>query len=141
MRTQPELAWAAGAVDGEGCIAIVAVKHKDSVRLQYGLYIAVGNTDPRMPRRLADLFGGNVLVKSARPGNRTMYEWRIFASKAGAVLKELRPYLIVKGEQADVGIAFAETLRRRGSWHTADLRDTRESMRTKIAVLKREEAS
>jgi len=137
MKTQSELGWAAGAVDGEGCIAIRTSRSVRSQRLQYGLYVAVSNTDPRMPSRLAEMFGGNVVLKDARHRQRPIYEWRVFSSKAALILQELRPYLVIKGEQADIAIAFAATLKRTGA-HSQEVREAREQMRRKISVLKTE---
>jgi len=50
MPTEREKAWAAGIIDGEGCIWI------NSNRLM----LEVFNTDIRMPQKLKDLFGGAV---------------------------------------------------------------------------------
>ncbi len=137
MRTQAELGWAAGAVDGEGCIAIRTSPAATSKRPQYGLYLAVSNTDPRMPARLAEMFGGNVVLKDDKHRQRAIYEWRVFSSKAGSILRELRPYLIIKGEQADVAIAFAATLKRVGQ-HSPEVLAARAAMKDRIRVLKTE---
>lgn len=134
-----DLAWAAGAVDGEGCISIRSQRVPNSKFEQYALYISVGNTDIRMPQRLAEMFGGNVINKTRQQERRPVYEWRIFSANAVKVLKMLRPYLVIKGEQADIAIEFGKTLARTGG-HSAEVRAAREQMKARIAVLKREEA-
>lgn len=142
MRTQTELAWAAGAIDGEGCVAIRTSRSANTKRPQYGLYLAVGNTDPRMPQRLAEMFGGAVILKDAKHRRRAMFEWRVFSSKAAAILKEIRPYLVIKGEQADIAIAFGATLRVKGSWkNVGDALEMREEMRRNIRLLKVQEVA
>jgi hypothetical protein len=138
--SQAELGWAAGCVDGEGCISIRREAVSRSGRPQYALYLAVGNTDPRMPRKLHAMFGGSLVHKNARQKQRPLFEWRVFATRAGKVLEVLRPYMVIKGEQADVAIAFAATIRRTGG-HTAEVHAARAIMKERIAVLKYEEVS
>src|SRR5436305_1549913 len=107
-----DLAWAAGCVDGEGCVSIRTQKVGRSARLQFALYLAVSNTDPRMPARFHELFGGSLVNKTGNQVRRPIFEWRVFATNAGRILRMLRPYLVIKGEQADIAIAFADTLKR-----------------------------
>jgi hypothetical protein len=143
--TQTDLAWAAGIVDGEGCISIRrAYVAKDRLgksrtsKPQYALYLAVGNTDPRMPQKLCDMFGGSLVNKTRQQVRRPIFEWRVFASNAGRILAEIRPYLVIKGEQADIALAFAATLKRTGQ-HSAEVHAARAIMKEQIRVLKREE--
>jgi hypothetical protein len=141
MHTQAELGWAAGCVDSEGCIRIGLQKSHLTDLPQHGLYLAVSNTDPRMPRRFAEMFGGNVVNKTRQQKRRPVFEWRVFSTKAASVLQELRPYLYIKGEQADIAISFAATLGGHGRKVPAEVRAERDRMRAHIAVLKREEVS
>jgi hypothetical protein len=135
-----DLAWAAGCVDGEGCISIRQVRAANSRELQFAMYLAVGNTDPRMPLRLRELFGGNVVNKTRQQKRRPVFEWRVFSSKAGRIIAQLRPYLVIKGEQADIALAFAATLKAtRG--RQAEVRAERVLMKERISILKREDVS
>src|SRR5215831_15852914 len=97
--TLSELSYAAGAVDGEGCIQIRILKHKNSVLPQYSLVLSVANCDPRMPREMRRLFGGNIIKREATFRRRPLYEWRIVSKQAARALEAMRPYMIVKGEQ------------------------------------------
>lgn len=113
--------------------------HSKSRLPQYALILAVGNTDIRMCQRLADLFGGKVIAKgSLRNRTKQMWEYRVFSRNAARVIGMIRPYLVVKGEQADVAMAFAETIRRTGG-HTEEVRAARADMKARLKLLKREE--
>lgn len=100
-------AYAAGVVDGEGCIQINATpKHT-------WLAISVANSDPRVCVWLAERYGGKVhqdkpRVRNGKP-TRVMYSWQVGSATAGEFLKAIHPYLVIKKEQADIALAFLVT--------------------------------
>lgn len=106
--TTTDLAWAVGIVDGEGCISLIRIKRYDSygTGVTFDLRLDVANTDPRMPARLKTLFGGSICpnTQDKRPNRRPTWGWHIHGAKAAAVLRAMRPYFCIKGEQADVAI-------------------------------------
>ncbi len=101
--TNVELAWAAGFIDGEGCIGIW--KRKD--RPSYRFHIQVENTDFRPLNKLCSMFGGSVWTSKRVKKFKTLYGWKIEGQKAAQVLNLVFPYLIVKKEQAEVAIEYA----------------------------------
>jgi hypothetical protein len=98
-------AYVAGIIDGEGSISLA--RHFGA--RTYGRYVypvvRVANTD----RRLIDWLEENVPLKAARQYRSAMNErckdvhhigWA--GAQAYALLRILRPFLVLKGEQADV---------------------------------------
>jgi len=91
------VAWAAGFFDGEGYVGIT--RHTTD---GFALQVAVTQVDPRPLGVLRGLFGGSISgVK-----NRAIYQWRLSARAAAPMLKEILPFLRVKGEQAALGLEF-----------------------------------
>ena len=52
-------------------------------------------------------------AKAPRPGHKQAWRWEVWSQKAGAVLVAVRPYLVVKGDQADLLLAFTRQATRR----------------------------
>lgn len=104
-----DLAWAAGIIDGEGCI---------DISLRQGRYaqldVSVVNTDPRLLLRLRELFRGSVHHRphqTSRPRHRMTWRWTIVSRQAETFLRQVRPYLVIKQEQADIALAMRKTMR------------------------------
>lgn len=105
-----DLAWAAGFVDGEGCIQ-TTVRMRSRNRRDYILGLYVGQVDPRPLYRLSELFGGVVYPKSSGPTERRpMFMWRVTGSTAEATLRALLPFLLVKREQADLALQLRDRI-------------------------------
>ena len=97
------LAYAAGLIDGEGCIGIASTTTQS--RTRYWPMLRVTMTNPQPLGRLADLFGGRVLsVKrtSQHPNQAPTATWSLGGSALACVLKALRPLLVVKRGQAEL---------------------------------------
>lgn len=138
--TIAELAWAAGIIDGEGCICVYGrpgrINKKGTHAL--ALIVKVVNTDPRMPHKMQEIFGGNLSTAVERRGNprrRPVMQWMITGKLAGSLLVAIRPYLIVKGEQADVAITYAKTIGRNGPI-APEIHASRQQLREKLVLLK-----
>jgi hypothetical protein len=137
--TETDLAWAAGIVDGEGSIVIESATNS---RKCHVLRVIVANTDPRMPLALRALFGGTVLpTKKQQAHHRQAWSWVVSTAQAHAVLVAIRPYLICKAEQADLGIEFGTTKRKAGQFRLPPgTTEYRESLRDQLKVLRHKEA-
>jgi|SRR5215469_144388 len=92
------IAWAAGFIDGEG--AIMIVKSTRQVALQ--MYVTQKKSEPLL--KLEEMFGGSLEYSD----KRDIYGWRIYGEAATRCLRVIRPYLLVKGEHADIAIEFQE---------------------------------
>lgn len=134
--TQVNWAKLAAFLDGEGCIGIAMTG-----RLRYTPVpvVIVTNTDVRLMAWLQDNFGGNVRVNHHRAGNRRVaYKWEPRYWDVLAILRGVREHLILKNEQAEIGIRLKEMVI--GKWHrgeriTAEIRREREDLADRIHVL------
>jgi hypothetical protein len=93
--------YLAGFVDGEGCISIIRY---GAGRVHY-LRLSVTQLDRRPLDLLRQEYGGSVYRK-VRPGRRDIFEWVVADSTALSALEDLLPHLIVKRDQAVLGIEF-----------------------------------
>ena len=110
MATEVELAWAAGILDGEGCISIILTPPgKYSVTPRHVLHVKVTMGHLPTVERFAVILGNGTVQKHAARSTRTnaSYSYIVQARKADAVLQLLRPYLVTKAEEADVAFEFA----------------------------------
>jgi len=102
-----QIIWAAGFFDGEGCI-VIERRGPDAGVLQ----ISVGQARPEPLARFAALFGGRpprCELSGARlpDGSRKpFWRWSVSSALAGAALRELSPFLVVKREQALAALEF-----------------------------------
>lgn len=98
------LAYLAGFFDGEGCISIARPEGSSYFLLR----CSVANTDLRPLLVLKETFGGSVKGPYQRPRAKAIFNWNIDAAKAEAFLVRILPFLIIKRERAEKGIAFRD---------------------------------
>ncbi len=98
------LGYAAGIVDGEGCIHTRRVKQGGGV--YYYMQVSVTNTNPRLVLFLHQSFGGNIYKHPYEGNCRSIYEWHIFGDVAMLFLKLIRPYIVCKKEEIDVALSM-----------------------------------
>lgn len=115
MNALTDYAWAAGFIDGEGCVHIqrtVGTRCIAANRLTYKLSVSVCGRDRRGIDRYAALLGGRTrrFVKPAYPST-SYYACEFVSDRACAALKLLLPYLVNKVEIARLGIEFHEWYR------------------------------
>jgi len=127
--------YAAGLIDGEGYIGIQETGGSFQVRLKIAM------TDKGKPAldQMARIYGGNITYSKGRGSNRRdVYEWRLTGEKAAHVIRQVKPYLLVKAEAAEVALSFqlmletADKLRNgRRKW-TSDMRIKAKELRRRI---------
>ena len=110
MLTQTDIAWAAGFIDGEGCVS-TPVRMRSRNRRDYSLALYVGQVDPRPLLRLRAYFGGEVVPRTSRNGGRPIFMWRVTGNTAEVALRVLLPFLMVKEEQARLAIALRDRIK------------------------------
>jgi LAGLIDADG endonuclease len=108
MNTRDMTIWAAGFIDGEGCVSIGRAKAKDHNWYSYTLNLAVSQKTEAPLKRLHEMFGGHLFNYKSR--GVVYYRWQHWGPGALAAIKELLPYLFVKREVAEVGIRFQEQM-------------------------------
>ena len=104
--TTEDLAYAAGIIDGEGCILIQKryIKGKSPI---YSLRVAVSVCDECLCIWLFRKFGGTRIRNYHRGfGFKTVYRWDLGGLRAAEFLGQIFPYLVIKVQQAKLGIEF-----------------------------------
>lgn len=104
-----EIDWArlASFIDGEGTITI-----SGKSRGHLNIRMSVSNTDARLMLWLRSNFCGTVTpVESQGPNCKPSFIWTVGTRHGELLLKRIRPYLIMKGEQADIALEFRKTIR------------------------------
>lgn len=107
------LAYAAGLLDGEGCIYIhrTTEETKNGLRYGYSLGVTMKMVDREPIAFMSELFGGRIYDKRVTGTmRRPQYAWRLQGLPALNCLVLMRPYLRSKAAQADLGIAFGERM-------------------------------
>lgn len=105
------LAWAAGVIDGEGCIFIRKSTDKRRKSAVYDLGLKVTMTDENTVKRLFDLFGVGHLTKVNKhnPKWKNGLSWVCRANMSKDVIQKLLPYLQTKYNQALLALDFENT--------------------------------
>lgn len=108
-----DLAWAAGIIDGEGCIQI------NRSQLGHRLVLTVGQSGhatPQMLLRLQELFGGRIYahrnhVKINKDGyeRRPHHVFSVVSFQAEQILRAVQPYVVEKVDQVAIAIEYRET--------------------------------
>lgn len=99
MTNPTERAWAAGFIDGEGCISVVRCTPQGMAREQVQVLLDVAQMKPEPLQYLVALFGGRIRIGGPSKG---IYYWRLYGRKAGVVLQVVLPYLVAKRRQAEL---------------------------------------
>jgi len=100
--------YAAGLIDGEGCILISRQVFDRYVR--YQLRVVMRMTNPAPLIAMQKEYGGSLSLGSAPkdPRHRRTLAWTIVSRDAANLLRRIRPYLLVKGEEADIALEFQD---------------------------------
>lgn len=109
-----DLAWAAGFLDGEGCIQLA--KPSNKVHASTRSVLVHCTQLKREPLdKLAAMFGGNVRPMRLNKQGYQIWQWNV--TRAELVINCLEgvlPYLTSKRAEAEVVLAYAKTVKRRG---------------------------
>jgi hypothetical protein len=104
-------AYAAGLVDGEGCIYVQDSVRKGSGRRAYSATVEIGMAE-KAKSLLTAMQGGT--VKSSRPASdrwAASYAWTVSGTDAERCLERLLPYLVLKKEQARLALLVQQIRR------------------------------
>lgn len=106
-----QLGYAAGLIDGEGCITIG--RHHKTIRgnnfIEYRLEVIVNQTDGGAIDFMYGTFGGYIHKRNSKPNPNYrpfLYRWEIRGEKAMKFLKRIIPFLKIKKQQAELAIQF-----------------------------------
>jgi len=107
-------AYAAGFVDGEGCIAVTRTFVASRERFTYSVAVVVVNRERGVLDWMREQWGGHVVAGSAAGGlSRPSWAWRSpSGTSAETFLVGIRPWLRIKGQQCDNAMSMIEVLKR-----------------------------
>ena len=114
--TLTDWAYAAGFVDGEGCIAVIRSYVPARGHFCYGVTVVVTNRDRQILDWFRDLWSGHVV--SLKPNTkgplvRDAWNWRSpIGQRAQYFLGGIRPWLRIKTKQCDNALEMIELLKR-----------------------------
>ena len=141
MTAKADLAYAAGIIDGEGCIFIGRTWHKRDKRLTHVLQVKVSMIDREALLWLRQNFGyrRKVLIMENRQtrGWNNVYTWHLTGAGAEKFLRKILPYLKVKRQQAKVALRFRELLSLPGIKLAAKNLARREQLCAELKALKK----
>ena len=105
-----ERGYAAGLIDGEGCIQIKRVGNNGKSRNpEYNLQVSINMTDEEPLKFMLGCFGGSIYhTKQHGYGFREVYRWEITRKPAEKFLKQILSFLKNKKKQAELGIRFQQ---------------------------------
>lgn len=102
--TETESAWLAGFLDGEGCFQLWCDRAS-----HYNGVLSASGINRDVLERCREIAGGSVFsvgCLSRGANRRPLYKWMCRRSDVERILTAIRPWLIVKAEQADVLLAL-----------------------------------
>lgn len=110
-------AYLAGIIDGEGSIMLPRTGQNklNDLYVSFSVKVAISNTDLNLLLRLQNDFGG--IIERVRTGAKNCkdgYRLRWFSKDAVKIIGIVRPYLIVKAEQADLAASVFNVQQREG---------------------------
>ena len=106
--------WAsylAGFIDGEGNIGIDKYNKNDKPYLNYGIKVAISNTNLALLERIKSQFGGYIsTLKQKKPNHQICFQFCVRHRKAYSLLGFVFPYLIIKKELAKVAMRMSKRI-------------------------------
>jgi hypothetical protein len=143
--SQADYWYAAGFVDGEGCITVresgTTINHQARLRGWNPSWYASVTVSQAVPndfvlRWMQERWGGSLRRKPEGKANaREAYEWCIVGQQAYRFLEGVLPMLKVKPEQARNALRLRELASGRGTGLTPDMIATRQSIRNEATRL------
>lgn len=98
--------YVAGLLDGEGCITISKTPLYRNHLANYKLEVIIVNNCFEPLELCQKQFRGSLYARKQLLNRHTHFVWRLVADSAYKFLKIVSPYLIIKKEQAKLGMEF-----------------------------------
>ena len=100
-------AYVAGFVDADGSIVISRSGKK---KRWYITFVSVTQKNPKILYLLAEKYGGKVSIHHKKDNPKVCSTWNVKAGDAYKMLKEIRPKLVLKKEQALIAMKLQENI-------------------------------
>jgi len=106
---EQDKAYLAAIIDGCGYIHIrkyvtKAGKPRSGIAI-YTLALSISHKDSRLVYWLVEAVGGGYVRKE-----EGTHRWILTGRKVGELLEKVRPFMVIKQEQADIAIAYTATI-------------------------------
>ena len=137
--TPVDLAYAAGIIDGEGCLTIVKQSYKRAgYPDNYWVRAEVGTVDDRICPWLYETFGGALNRKTVvwKGVPRLTYRWSVSHAQLSDFLVAVRPYLKLKGDIANALLECYATRTVPGKNITDEVREQRRLLSEHVKSLR-----
>ena len=132
-----EEAWAAGFIDGEGCLGLYATGRARN----FVPVVRAAGVDPAPLHRLCELFGGKVNPMPTPKSSkwRQAYEWSLHgAREIESALQTLIPYMSVKHSEAMILLMALKTYpQKHGARIPVNIQEFRQECAAALKSLKR----
>lgn len=122
--------YAAGFLDGEGCINVSATRNNEFIR------VLIVNTNKNVLEFFQEKWGGDIQENKRHKENwKISYTWRIQHKTCLKFLNDVYPFLIVKKAQVEAAFIFFDVRPGRGKrWNEETLKIANEAI-NKIKTL------
>ena len=127
-----DLAYIAGLFDGEGSI-FVASRSGNRPTLQ--LRVSLNMVARESIDLVASVFGGGVNCYEKGENRRRQFQWSLSGIEAQNFLRGLRPWLIIKAEEANVALEYP--VGQHGIWLSDEERRQQHKIADELKRLKR----
>lgn len=128
-----DLAYAAGIIDGEGCIWAKVAMNKQGISTLLQLQLTMCSEN--VVAWFAQMFGGVVYVQQPPSAQRRVrFTWQIKGRQVGPVLDALLPYLHEKKQRAILAIELSKLLAQSRVGRGQKVSDSEMSRRRELAA-------
>ncbi len=130
------LAYAAGIIDGEGCISITYASYRTGSP-HFRLVVTVSNTNEDLVSWLQYMFGGSYhhYEDMKRPNQKPVYKWNLGTKASCEFLKMIQPYVLLKQEQIKLAFEFHERMGQQGKELSAEEIGKRQVIKDAMHIL------
>ena len=112
MITKEELAYLTGFFDGEGYITIDRIRDKPE-----SLILMISNTNETIIKLIAKWFKGDIMYIKQKDNWKEFWTFKAYSKDAEIFLKAIYPYLLIKKEQAHIGLEYQKLMGTKGTRH------------------------
>lgn len=107
MDTQNIRAYAAGYVDGDGCIYLGKTIQKPDMIIVYEYSIQITSVKRPVLDHFQKIFGGVIRKKPFKPNHRDAFCWTIKGRESAYFIQAIHAFLVDKHEQASMFLYFS----------------------------------